>query len=511
MIYFLLVDRFANGDPSNDGAVDRADPQAFHGGDLQGVIDRLDHIRGLGADTVWLGPVFAMRTEPFYGHGAFHGYWVEDIAQVEPRFGDEATLRRLADELHRRDMKLLLDVVWNHVAPEGELTRTHPEWFHEARSVQDWSDPVEATTGQVHGLPDLAQEREPVYRHLADVSLGWIDRVGPDGFRVDAVRHMPLSFLSRIAADIHAKAGPDFTLLGEVFDGAPPVVAAAARDGGMNALFDFPLHFAMVDVFCKGEPPGALGAILSQDDAYPAGTELVTFLDNHDRPRILSACDGDVSRVSRALDFQFSVRGTPSLTWGTEAGLAGAGEPENRADMRFGETETYRHIARLMERRRAHPALRAGEIRHLALDADLYAFAQVTDGETMFVAVNQGDTPRRVSRHVVPPRSVEVWAGEAPPAPAPVTVRVQATHPATHPGDTLLLVGAGKALGDWDPGKGIALPATVTLDPEVHAFKLVLRRADGTVAWEEGGNRYLLPDRKTRRVTLAWRPTPSPR
>lgn len=489
MIYFILVDRFANGDPANDGAVDPKDPSAFHGGDLQGVIDHLDHIQGMGADTIWLSPVFRMRTAPFFGHGAFHGYWVEDLSAVEPRFGDEATLRRLSDEVHRRGMKLLLDVVYNHVAPEGELTRTHPDWFHDARPIENWGDPVEAVTGQVHGLPDLAQEREPVYRHLRDVSLSWIDRVRPDGFRVDAVRHMPLSFLERIAGDLRAHAGPDFSLLGEVFDGDPRAVAAAVRQGGMDAVFDFPLHFAMVDTFCGGASPGALGAILSLDDLYPAGTELVTFLDNHDRPRVLSACGGDAAKVEDALAFLFAARGTPSLTWGTEAGLEGAGEPENRADMRFGETDTSRHIRGLVKRRRAHPALLEGETRHLLLDGPLYVFARVHAKETMLVGVNQGDTPAMYQGHTIPPRSVDVWPGAAPEL-GKVEVRVKGPKPAK--GEAILVVGGQPELGGWDPAKGVKLPATLTLDPEVYAFKLVTRKADGSFVWEEGPNRYLL-------------------
>ena len=91
-IYFVLVDRFANGDPSNDGVVDRADPQAFHGGDLQGVLEHLDDLQRLGVGAVWLSPVFKMRTEKLHGHGAYHGYWVDDFTSVDPRFGETALL-----------------------------------------------------------------------------------------------------------------------------------------------------------------------------------------------------------------------------------------------------------------------------------------------------------------------------------------------------------------------------------------------------------------------------------
>ena len=191
-VYFVLVDRFANGDKSNDGDSNPADPAAFHGGDLQGVIDRLDWLKDLGIETVWLSPVFQMRTAKFFEHGAFHGYWVEDFNLIEPRFGNAPLLRKLSDALHARGMKLILDVVLNHVAMDAPLTRLYPHWFHHRGPIKDWNNPEEVETHDVHGLPDLAQEREDVYQFLLQASLKWIDEAKPDGFRLDAVKHVPL-------------------------------------------------------------------------------------------------------------------------------------------------------------------------------------------------------------------------------------------------------------------------------------------------------------------------------
>lgn len=488
-----MVDRFANGDPGNDGTVDPADPNAFHGGDLAGVIAHLDDIQATGADTVWLSPIFRMRTEPFFGFGAFHGYWTEDIGEIEPRFGDENTLRALSDALHTRGMKLYLDVVYNHVAPDGALFARRPDWFHPPRPIQHWDDPVEVVEGQVHGLPDLAQENPEVYGYLRDASLRWMPLA--DGFRVDAVRHMPVSFLGRLAGDLRA-VDPDFRLLGEVFDGDPAKVADAVTGGGLDAVFDFPLHFAMLDVFCKGQPPGALGAILAQDDRYPAGTELVTFLDNHDRPRIRTSC-GDAEAT--ALDFLFAVRGTPSLTWGTEVGLTGEREPENRGDMVFGETALRREIASRMAARRASPALERGDTRPLYLDDSLFVFARVAPGDSRWVAVNTGAS--RAWRGRTIPTGVSVFAAPPPGIRAPRPVHLSGTAP-LGPGDELRLVGAGSSFGSWDPGKGVVLPARVTLEHEVQAFKLVIAHPDGTFTWEPGGNRYLLPEGG--RVAFRW-------
>lgn len=175
-IYFVMVDRFANGDRANDGTANPADPQAFHGGDLAGLVARLDWIQALGFDTVWLSPIFAMRTEPWHGFGAFHGYWTYELAALEPRFGDELVLAQLRRELDRRGMKLVLDLVLNHVGPDAPLVLSKPEWFHRRGGVTDWNDAEQLVMNDVHGLPDLATEQPEVYGYLRDAARRWLPR-----------------------------------------------------------------------------------------------------------------------------------------------------------------------------------------------------------------------------------------------------------------------------------------------------------------------------------------------
>jgi hypothetical protein len=173
-IYFAMVDRFANADTSNDMDVDRRDPNAFHGGDLKGVLQNLDWIQQMGFDTVWISPVFAMRTEKWHGYGAFHGYWTWDLNAIEPRFGTEADLIALSDSLHQRGMKLFLDLVLNHLGPDAPLVRAQPEWFHRKGAITDWSDPSQLVSHDVHGLPDFATERPDVRSYLVETSRGWL-------------------------------------------------------------------------------------------------------------------------------------------------------------------------------------------------------------------------------------------------------------------------------------------------------------------------------------------------
>lgn len=177
-IYFVMVDRFANGDRTNDGEVSPDDPQAFHGGDLLGVQQRLGWLEELGVDAVWLSPIFAMRTEPWHGFGAFHGYWTWRLDRLEPRFGTDAQLRALADALHGRGMKLLLDVVINHVGPDAPLLAERPGWFHRRGGITDFGDPEQLVLHDVHGLPDLASEQPEVLDFLVRATRRWL-RAGP--------------------------------------------------------------------------------------------------------------------------------------------------------------------------------------------------------------------------------------------------------------------------------------------------------------------------------------------
>ena len=550
LIYFVMVDRFANGDPANDGEIDSEDPQAFHGGDIRGVIDHLDHLQALGVRTVWLSPIFDSRTDKFFEWGAFHGYWVEDFTAVEPRFGTAADLRQLADELHARDMRLLLDVVFNHVAMDAPLTRTHPDWFHPTCDIVDWNDPRQLTDCRVHGLPDLNQESEVVYQHLLQTSLRWIDEAHPDGFRIDAVRHMRPEFLARLSADIRAHAGDDFQLLAEDFQGDALSLSRSFRAGGFSAMFDFPLHYAMLDVYCQQRPVGRIAATLSADREYDDPSRLVPFLDNHDLPRVSSLCHEAPEAVRQALTFLLTTRGTPSLTYGIEVGMEGIEEPLNRSDMRFEDHPLGDQIRALTALRRAHPALRAGTARLLALEGDFMAYARVVAEQAVVILVNHGPTAvqwtppaelaaasaaedlldaRPVSPEVLvsPPTSIRLFALTPPQgddfaalttvetetAQRAVRVRLRAVDPAE--GAQLRVVGNGPALGNWNPAEGVG-PMTAEggafvqeLDYRVGGvmeFKVVQLAADGSLSWQDGENHYLLvsPGDGAIEVDLRW-------
>ena len=463
-VYFAMVDRFRNGDPSNDADADPADPEGFHGGDLRGVIEQVPSLHDLGFETLWLSPIFALRAAKHGPWGAYHGYWVEDPYAIEPRFGTEADLAELIAELHARDMRLVLDFVANHVAPDSPRLTEHPDWFHHRGDVQDWDDPVQAETHDVHGLPDLAQENEAVYQWLLGAASKWVG-VGVDGFRLDAVRHVSTDFWARFNDDVRAAAGDDFLLLGELFDGRPGEVARIWREGRFGQMFDFPLHYAVTDVICRGAPAGRLGAMLSLDRLYDDPSKLATFADNHDLPRITSACDGKQAGAIRLL---VELRGQPVITWGTEWWAEGTQEPANRASPPWEVpiAVTPELVQKVL-----------GEVVGVAELAEDRIVLATAEGPWLLV---EGGALR-----------LDHPVGERPNV-EPGSVRITCDQP---PSGDLMIVGAGPELGDWNPARGVRVDGEAVLTfpgASVIEYKFVVHTPGGDVMWEDRPNRYTL-------------------
>jgi len=342
-----------------------------------------------------------------------------------------------------------------------------------------------------------------------------------DGFRLDAVKHVPLGFWTRFNSALSAEF-PGLVLLGEHYDGAPAAVEKTRREGGFTQMFDFPLSFALREAFCEGQAVGRIGAVLASDRLYadPART-LVTFIDNHDLPRVLSLCGDDLARVRHALTAQFALRGTPAVNYGTEAGLTGREEPSNRPDMRFQGAafdQLTTHLRALHRLREVHPALVSAKTRVLDLDGPRLVWIRATGEGAVLAVVNQGpeetfDPARYVkgdfrpllgaSAGRVAARSTTLFAAPgdfshlAPDHGPTVAVTIEAKADLGQ-GERLRLVGNAPELGAWIPERGVLLdPAgegRFTARVEVPsgvvlAYKLVID-AGKTQRWESRANRY---------------------
>ena len=520
LLYFVLVDRFYNGDSSNDGETAPKDLQAFHGGDLTGLTQKLDYLQSLGVDTIWTSPIFTMRTEKFHGYGAFHGYWITHLDSIEPRFGGDQALQVLAKETKNREMNLILDMVYNHVSFDSPMRDAHPDWFHPYPSITDWNDPFQLTHHSVHGLPDLNQNRPPVYNYLLHRSLYWKEQTDIAGYRIDAIRHIHPEFTAKISADLHQKT--DLWLLGEDFQGNPSALIERAQHSGLDALFDFPMYYALTESFCDSKGAAPVASILSMDTYYPEKFQLVRFLDNHDVPRIVTRCNEDVSKARQALFFIFSVRGIPMLTYGTEGWLNGDHEPENRKDMPWESLTEEEMIKTLSSLRKQHPVLRDGTGQILEYSADRLVYQQFHNNEVAVYIHNWSNTEyipqippyigqiderwlltdqlRRTTDNRVPSgASMLLIAAAKIPESKPVTLTVSVLGDASEP---LLLVGNLPEVGGWKPEQGAVFShdgthwtTNVTIPQgSVLSCKLV-RKTESSYQWEDGENHILWGDK----------------
>ena len=260
------------------------------------MIDHLDDLADArGADRSGSSPVYKMRTEKFFGHGAFHGYWVEDLREVEPRFGDGGALRHaLRRAPPARTCGCYLDLVLNHVAPDAPLLKEHPDWFHHEGAIKDWNDPEQLVSRDVMGLPDLAQEKPDGLRlparRLAAVGGGAARWLPARRGEAHAVRVLARSF----NAEIRARAGPRVRAArrrpGRRSQGLSKHRAARATSARCSTS---PCTSPWSTSSARTRARRKLGTVLIADRLYPDPDALVTVLDNHDLPRILTDCGGE--------------------------------------------------------------------------------------------------------------------------------------------------------------------------------------------------------------------------
>lgn len=314
------------------------------------------------------------------------------------------------------------------------------------------------------------------------------------------MKHVPLDFWARF----NAEPGISSRLrLGELLDGDPSEVARTWTKGGFTAMFDFPLGFAIADVFCRGDAPAKLAAVLTNDRRYPDPVSLVTLADNHDLPRLMSVCGKDQAKVTEALTFLLTARGVPSLSWGTEVGLDGEKEPDNRKSMRFVEHPFRGLISTWLTARKERPSLRTSATLILEATEQTLVTARVTATEATVVYVNHTGARRTAAlldgqakpdvEPVPPGVTVRTVAGDfaALAQQAQALSRGERTRPVTFDGEGYV-VGSGPELGDWSPDKSVRLPATLQLPVGgVFEFKRLTRDIGG-VRWEPGANRLLL-------------------
>lgn len=417
IIYFVLLDRFADGDPSGNAHVDRSNPGGWHGGDIDGLIGQLDEIADLGATAIWINPVQKQIDSPMFAtgppetgtqngfeHWGFHGYWMDDFNAVDPHFGSEDDLRRLVDAAHARGIKVLLDVVYNH-AGYGARYVTDPQFTGWIRK-KPVDCAADALTCQVGGLPDFDTENPEVRDYLLKANIGLAERTGIDGFRLDTVKHIDHPFWQTHRQRTRAAAGEEFFLVGEVWGGSATVLDEWFANDEMDAGFDFTFRGS-----CRGFVEGkgrtvAFAAYLEKRHRVRDGYHLAHYLSSHDEPLLLYELGDDKDRFRLCVGLQMTSLGIPTIYYGEEVARQGSVWPTNRNDMPWGNRairpgqgverdEALRdYYKKLIRIRRDHRALSRGDYKRLSWDGDLLVFQRedVETGEIVVVAVNRGST-----------------------------------------------------------------------------------------------------------------------
>jgi len=451
-IYQVITDRFFDGDASNNNADGNYNPSgntSVHGGDFKGLEQKLDYIKALGATAIWISPIV------LNANGEFHGYAGRDFYKVDPHWGTLADLQHFTAAAHARGLLVIDDIICNHggdlinsadagfpayIAPPGGYTLKYrgskqyaapfntnalaPAFtniFHNNGAIPDYNTPEHYQVGELSGLDDFRTESDYVRSNMAAVYQYWIQQAGFDGFRIDTTKHIEYGFWQDWCPAIHAFAAtncakPNFFMFGEVYDGSDALNGSytGTMGGGaykQDSILDYPLYFTINSVFATAtgdtrQIENHYNAIAANYDTN-AQMRLVTFLDNHDQPRFLSASGATTNRLQVALTFLYTSRGIPCLYYGTEQGFNGATDPYDREDMFAGPFKDaglagvdsfnmthplFLFTAQLNNFRRLYPALQLGTHLNRWNDPDspgLFAYARrlTTDAGTQEVFV----------------------------------------------------------------------------------------------------------------------------
>jgi len=403
VIYFAMTDRFQDSDPSNNFGVDKSNIHAWHGGDIQGLIEKADYVRETGATALWLTPPMAGQ-DTFVDTDGYHGYWPTDYHKVDKHLGDMDKFKEMVDVYHDKGMKVIVDIPLNHVAWE------HPYWtdpnkadmFHHNGDVTDWNNDWQQENCSIFGLPDWAQENPETERYLMEVGKFWAS-TGIDGFRLDAVRSVPKEFWTKFNKEIHDVAGDDFLLLGEYYHGDATRLAPYQKDTGMDSLVDYPMYYRIKEAFAKGGSMREVANGMSWTNNTYLEPELMgIFADNHDTQRFLTEADGDRDRLKMALTFTMTANRLPTIYYGSEQAFTSdkTGWAEtSRKDMEFDkDPDMHGYFQKLGAIRNDLEPLRRGELLEMWQDDQVYAFDRKSEtGEAIVVFNNaEDDQTRRI-------------------------------------------------------------------------------------------------------------------
>lgn len=438
VIYLLMPDRFANGNPSNDNmpgmleVADRANPSGRHGGDIEGIREHLDYIKDLGMTAIWLNPVLE-NNNPAY---SYHGYAITDFYKVDPRLGTNGDYVALVDEAHQKGLKVIKDMIFNHCGINHWFIKDLPmkNWVHQFPEFTRSNFRAEALTDPhasdydrkklLEGwfdtnMPDFDQRNAFVTEYLIQNSIWWIEYAGLDGIRLDTQPYPYKEMVAEWGRRVFEEY-PNFNLVGEAWLNREGMNAYYQKDAivgdGYNSnlpsVTDFSMYGATSRAFTEpegwSEGMARLYYVLAQDFLWADPFKNLIFLDNHDLNRFFNTVGNDLDAMKMAMAFLLTTRGIPQVYYGTELLMDGQehkGHGDIRKDFPGGwksdtlnafalegrseaQNELFSYMQRLLRYRTNSPAITRGKLLQFIPDDGLYVYFRQSEGQTVMVLLN---------------------------------------------------------------------------------------------------------------------------
>lgn len=445
-IYLLMPDRFANGNPENDRvegmleqSVNRKKMFSRHGGDISGIMQHLDYLQDLGVTALWLNPVLVndMKAK------SYHGYAATDHYAVDPRFGGNEAYLALSAELKKRGMKLIKDMVYNHIGDKHYLIQDLPaaDWVHQHdtftrttyraptlmdpyRSERDYKTFTDGWFDTM--MPDLNQQNPNLAKYLIQNSIWWVETAGLAGFRIDTYAYADQQFMADLVKAIRAEY-PQLGVFGETWVHGAAVQSFFTEKNGLQEMdtylpgvTDFQLYYAINEALTGtfGWTNGAarLYYTLAKDFLYSDPNENVVFLDNHDVSRFYSVVGENFDKYKMGIALMLTMRGIPQIYYGTEILMKNFADPDgkvrddfpggwegdavdkfNPKNLSGKEAEAFQYVRSLARYRKDHPALHSGKLMQFVPEDGVYVYFRYNSSQTVMVVLNCSDQEKELN------------------------------------------------------------------------------------------------------------------
>ncbi|MFN3873236.1 MAG: alpha-amylase family glycosyl hydrolase [Ignavibacterium sp.] len=440
VVYLIMADRFCDGNPENNTIGDSLDEftendlDGRKGGDIEGIISKLDYLKELGVSALWITPMLENNMWMSY-----HGYAATDLYKIDPRFGSNELYKKLVEEAHKKDLKIIMDHVSNHIGINHWWIKDLPfkDWIngepgnhlpanHNKMTFPDPYSPGESVDLIWNGwftdyMPDLNQRNPYLKKYLIQNTIWWIEYLGIDGIREDTYPYVNQYYLSDWAKIILDEY-PLFNIVGEIWTGEAPYLAAYQRNNkfglklnsNLSSVTDFALADALRDYLSDKKGLEGVFNILAMDYIYSEPENLLTFIDNHDIARGLYLANGNIQKFKIALTILLTTRGIPKILYGTEIGIVGDDRhgtirtpfpggfrfSDHNAFTKCGRTDfendIFKFTQKLISLRRNFKSLSNGKLTHYYPFNNVYVYFRKLNNETTMIVVNGSEKEQTI-------------------------------------------------------------------------------------------------------------------